>query len=386
VDGFGPEATLNLERGGRLTRERVAAADAGHAVRAVLERLTREGDSAGGVPLHDVQAVGHRVVHGGTRFRRPVRIDEQVLADLAPLSDLAPLHNAPALAEIRAVREVLGARVPAVAVFDTAFFRDLPERAWRYALPIDLAERHGIRRYGFHGVSHAYLAERYSRLAAGGRGSRRIVTLHLGSGSSAAAIRDGRPVDTSMGFSPLEGLVMATRSGDLDPAIVAFLVEREGLSPGDVEEWLNRRSGLLGLCGRSDMRDVLGAARAGDARAEVAADVFCYRARKYVGAYVAALGGLEAVVFSGGIGENLPEVRARICAGLEACGLRLDSERNARTVGIEAAIHAEGSAIAAWVLPTREELWIARETVRCLTGGREQASDDMLSGNSRTPT
>ncbi len=370
VRGFGDLAELTLEAAGRIAATHVSASGAGAAVRAALRRLAETEAEQGGTLLEQVQAAGHRVVHGGDRFTAPVVVDTRVVAGIASLEDLAPLHNAAALAGIRAAFELLGETVPTVAVFDTAFFHDLPERAATYAIPHELARRHGIRRFGFHGISHAYLAERYGRLAARDPGRSAIITLHLGSGCSAAAIRAGRPVDTSMGFTPLEGLVMGTRSGDVDPTLVAFLSRREGVPTEEVETWFNRRSGLLGVSGTSaDPRDLLAAAAGGDRRAKLALDLFCYRARKYVGAYLAALGGAEAVVFAGGVGENLPDVRARICEGLEWCGLRLDPARNAAAVGVEARIGADGSTFDAYVIPTREERWIARATARCLTAG-----------------
>ena len=348
--------------------EEVQARSIEEALDHLLPRLTAAQRRASGGRSERVEGIGHRVVHGGGRFPGPTPLSAAVLRAVAELEALAPLHNAPALAGIRAAAAAFPG-VPAVAVFDTSFFHDLPERAAAYAIPRALAERHGIRRFGFHGISHAYLAERYAEIAAAGgrQGLGRIVTLHLGGGCSAAAIRGGCPVDTSMGFTPLEGLVMATRSGDLDPALVGFLARRESAGVEEVEDWLNRRSGLRGLSGRTgDLRALLDAEREGDPAATLAVEVFCYRARKYVGAYLAALGGAEAVVFSGAIGERAPEIRARVCAGLEWAGVRLDPDRNAAAVGVEASVGADGSAVAVHVIPTREELAIARATARCL--------------------
>jgi acetate kinase len=338
-----------------------AVPDHGAAIRTVLEEV-----HAAHVR---VDAVGHRVVHGGERFTRATLIDDAVIAAIAELETLAPLHNAPSLAGIRGARAELGGAVPMVAVFDTAFHATLPAQAARYALPDALARRHGIRRYGFHGSSYRSVLARYAALAATTEDRATLVALHLGNGCSAAAIKDGRSVDTSMGFTPLEGLVMGTRSGDLDPAIVAHLARVESVPPQEVERWLNERSGLLGVSGQSrDMRELL-AREAEDPAARLAIELFCYRAKKYVGAYLAALGGADAVVFTGGIGEHAAVVRARICEGMSWCGIRLDPARNARAIGVEARISVDGTRPAVFVIPADEAGVIARETVRCLTGG-----------------
>jgi len=292
--------------------------------------------------------IAHRVVHGGGRLPEVVLIDPAVLQVLREVSPLAPLHNGPALEGIEAT---LAAGVPLVAALDSAFHAGLPPRAWRYAIP----EVAGVRRYGFHGWSHRYVTERYAVLA--GSPEPTIVTLHLGGGCSATAIRRGRSVDTSMGYSPLEGLVMGTRAGDLDPAILTHLVH-EGMSVPEVERMLNHEAGLLALAGTADVREIL---RRDDPAAELALDIFCYRIRKYLGAYLAALDGAEAVVFTGGIGENAAEVRRRVCEGFEWAGLTLDPQRNSRN---GPRISADGCRLAAYVIPTDEERLIARETVR----------------------
>ena len=314
-----------------------------------------------------LDAAGHRIVHGGTNFSEPVLIDAAVARDIEALEDLAPLHNGPALRAIRAAREALGPDVPMVATFDTAFHQTMPDRAAQYALPWDLAQRHGIRRFGFHGLAHRSLVERYAALTATPVERLRLITLQLGGGCSAAAIDGGRSIDTTMGFTPLEGLMMGTRSGDLDPALPAFIAEHEATDDKTVEGWLNSNSGLLGVSGRSaDIRDLRTAADAGDARAELAIDMFCYRVRKAIGAYLAVLGGADAIVFGGGIGEHDSAARARICAGMEWCGLTLDAERNRRATGAEARISADDASIACYVIPTDEESVIARDTARCL--------------------
>jgi acetate kinase len=324
------------------------------------------GDLRGGI-----EAVGHRVVHGGERYVESTVITEQVEAGIDALSELAPLHNPACLAGIRGAKAVMGSTVPMVAVFDTAFHRTMPEVARRYAIPFDVAERHHICRYGFHGIAHASLASGYAVCTGKSQQGTRLITLQLGNGCSVAAIADGKSVDTSMGFTPLEGLVMGTRSGDVDASIVTYLSEREKVEPAEVEGWLNERSGLLGLSGRSnDMRELLRAAeQEHDRHAEFAIDLFCYRARKYVGGYLAVLGGAEAIVFGGGIGENAPEIRRRICEGMEWCGISLQADRNRAAVGLNAGsaakISTEDSQLSVYVVAADEETWIAKETARC---------------------
>ncbi|HEX2205028.1 MAG TPA: acetate kinase [Longimicrobium sp.] len=331
-------------------------------------------DADSGVPISsigEIGAAGHRVVHGGERFVHSVRIDDGVLAGIEENIELAPLHNPANLKGIQAVRAVLGPGVPQAAVFDTAFHHTLPERAYLYAIPYSLYRRHRVRRYGFHGTSHRYVAYRYRQLTGRTREETRIVTLHLGNGASACAIRGGDSVDTSMGFTPLEGLVMGTRSGDVDPAILDFVAEKEGLTPQGVETLLNKQSGLLGISGlTNDMRELLAEAdEHDDRRAWLAIEIFCYRVRKYVGAYLAALGGADAICFAGGVGENAAAIRAQICDGLEFLGIRLDASDNHATVGgREGRISPEGATPEVWVIPTDEELLIARDTWRVVNG------------------
>jgi acetate kinase len=321
--------------------------------------------------VKDLHAAGHRVVHGGERFRSSTLLTEEVIRSIEDLIDLAPLHNAGNIAGIRAVQGLLGASLPQVAVFDTAFHQTLPEQAFLYAIPYQLYRRHRVRRYGFHGTSHRYIAHRYRQIRGLDRRQTSIITLHLGNGCSACAIQAGESVDTSMGLTPLEGLVMGTRSGDVDPAVLSFLAEKEGLDLHGTESLLNKQSGLLGVSGlTNDVRELLSEVRDhGDRRASLAIDIFCYRARKYIGAFLAAMGGADAVVFSGGIGENSAEVRARICQGLEWMGLQLDPDLNAQHIGgAEGMIHQSGSRLEAYVIPTDEELLIARDTFRCVRG------------------
>ena len=372
IDRIGGEAVIRVDAAGREpTRSAVQIHDYADAVEYIINWLT--GGKRADRPLRNlapIEAVGHRVVHGGGRFTEAARIDDAVWRELRELVELAPLHNANSLRGISAARAVLGADVPQVAVFDTAFHHTLPETAYVYAIPYEYFRRYGIRRYGFHGTSHRYLAYRYRQLTGVARESTRIITLHLGNGASACAIVDGKSVDTSMGFTPLEGLVMGTRSGDLDPAILDFVSAREGMTSGDVDTMLNEQSGLLGLSGlTSNMRELLEKeAECDDHRARLAIDVFCYRVKKYLGAYLAAINGADAIVFAGGIGENSPSIRERICTGLNWLGISIDAARNAALAGGEGRIDRDGSRVKIWVIPTDEELLIARDTVRVVTG------------------
>jgi acetate kinase len=366
VEEIGTRGSLSFTiEGGKSLRKTATIADHDQATRRVLEWL----ESRGLLKRDGSWVVGHRVVHGGNRFTEPTRINDQVLKAIEAVSELAPLHNDPALQAIHAASEELGPRVQMVAVFDTAFHSTLPKKASGYAIRQDLAERHGIRRYGFHGIAHRYMTERYCLITSRPVERTKLITLQLGNGCSAAAVDGGKSIDTSMGFTPLEGLMMGTRSGDLDPALPGFLARQEGVGIEEVEHWLNTGSGLLGVSGRSrDMRDLLKAAQQGDARADLAVEMFCYRIRKYIGAYLAVLGGADAIIFGGGIGENSAEVRAHICAGMDWCGLRLDEDRNTKAGGSEDRISAANSRLHAYVIPVDEALMIARETVRCLQG------------------
>jgi acetate kinase len=318
----------------------------------------------------DIHAVGHRVVHGGERFTESAIITDEVLHGIEDCIDLAPLHNPNNVKCIQVARHILGPKVPQVAVFDTAFHHSLSEQAYLYAIPYHLYRRHHIRRYGFHGTSHRYVAYRYRVIRNLTREQTHVITLHLGNGCSAAAIRGGYPVDTSMGMTPLEGLVMGTRSGDVDAAIVNLIATKEGLSPHEVEMLLNTQSGLLGISGlTNDMRVLQQELKEhDDRRVRLAIEVFCYRARKYIGAYLACMEGADAVVFTGGIGENSADIRGRICSGMEWAGLKVDKGRNEQAVGKEAQISTDDSKLKAYVIPTDEELLIARDTVRCIAG------------------
>jgi acetate kinase len=313
--------------------------------------------------LSDIEAVAHRVVHGGPRLAAPCRIDAAVEAEIRRLAPLAPLHNPAALKWIERCRLVLGAATPQVAVFDTGFYAGLPAVAATYALPQEIARRHDVRRYGFHGLAHEAMWRRWRSLRPR-PGAAAAISLQLGAGCSITAVRDGAAVDTSMGYSPLEGLVMATRAGDVDPGLLLYLQRAERLSPDEMERVLNERSGLLGLSGTTgDMRR-LGADPSRAAR--LAVDVYCYRARKYVGAYLAALGGADAILFGGGVGEHAPAVRRGILAGLQRLGIELDEEANRAAAGREGRISAPGSAIEAWVVPVDEAALLAEKAVMLL--------------------
>lgn len=318
----------------------------------------------------DIHAVGHRVVHGGERFSESAVITDDVLKGIEACIELAPLHNPNNIKCIQATRRIFGPKLPQVAVFDTAFHHSIPEQAYLYALPYHLYRRHHIRRYGFHGTSHRYVAYKYRVMANKTREDTHVITLHLGNGCSAAAIRKGHPVDTSMGMTPLEGLVMGTRSGDVDPAVVNLIATKEGLTASEVESLLNTQSGLLGISGlTNDMRELQRELKEhDDRRVRLAIEVFCYRAKKYIGAYLACMEGADAVVFTGGIGENAPDIRARICDGLEWLGLKLDKDKNDQAVGKAQRISAEDSRLQIYVIPTDEELLIARDTLRCIIG------------------
>ncbi len=371
LDRIGGEAIVTLEAtGGRRVKSTASIRDHAAAVDYIISWLVSDASGVAISKVSEIDAVGHRVVHGGERFTRSARIDDDVWQALEELIELAPLHNPNNLRGISAARTALGARIPQVAVFDTAFHHSLPETAFLYALPYQLYRRHGVRRYGFHGTSHRYVAYRYRQLTGTSKDDTKIVTVHMGNGASACAIVGGQSVDTSMGFTPLEGLVMGTRSGDLDPAILDFVAIKEGLSARDVETMLNKQSGLLGISGlTADMRELLAEEKEhGDRRARVAIDVFCYRVKKYLGAYLAAMNGADAIVFTGGIGENSPEVRARICRELEWLGIVVDDAKNTATVAVEGRIDGGESRVHLWVLPTDEELLIARDTWRVVTG------------------
>ena len=330
------------------------------ALEEVIKALT---DSEFGVisAMSEINAVGHRVVHGGENFTSSVIIDESVEAAIESCFDLAPLHNPPNLTGIKACAEIMP-DVPMVAVFDTAFHQTMPAYAYMYALPYECYEKYGVRKYGFHGTSHRYVAMRAAAMLGKPEEETKVITCHLGNGSSIAAINGGKSVETSMGFTPLEGLAMGTRCGSIDPAVVPFLMEKEGLTAREIDTLMNKKSGVLGLSGLSnDFRDLDEAASNGNERAELALQLFAYKVKKFIGEYSAVLNGVDAVVFTAGIGENSATIRQRILADLENVGIKIDGEKN-KIRGEEIDISVEDASVRVLVIPTNEELAIARET------------------------
>jgi acetate kinase len=361
---------VHAQRSGEGTlRESTTACelwDHGAALDRIADLLADSGAVGSGSELH---AIGHRVVHGGEAFREPCLIDDRVIAAIRELVSLAPLHNPANLMGI----EVAMARrpdLPQVAVFDTAFHQSIPPRAYRYAVPDDWYRSHGVRRYGFHGTSHAYVAKQMARELGRPLEELNLIVLHLGNGASATAIANGKSVDTSMGLTPLEGLVMGTRGGDIDPGVITHLMRHAGVDVAQIDASLNQECGLVGLCGVGDMRDVLRREAAGDASARLALDVYTYRLRKYIGAYMAALGHVDAIVFTAGVGENSPDIRERTCDGLKTLGVEIDETRNRAKATGARPIHRKGAPLAVWVVPTNEELEIADQTLRCITTTR----------------
>ncbi|MFD5908770.1 acetate kinase [Streptomyces massasporeus] len=345
------------ERGG-------AIADHDAALKAVAEELAKDGL---GLDSPELAAIGHRVVHGGKFFTEPTVIDDAVLAEIERLIPVAPLHNPANLTGIRTAR-VLRPDLPQVAVFDTAFHTTMPESAARYAIDVKTADEHRIRRYGFHGTSHAYVSRATAELLGKDPSETNVIVLHLGNGASASAVRGGRCVDTSMGLTPLEGLVMGTRSGDMDPAVIFHLMRVGGMSADEIDTLLNKKSGLIGLCGDNDMREIRRRVDEGDEQAELAFDIYIHRLKKYIGAYYAVLGRVDAVAFTAGVGENAAPVRAAALAGLEELGLAVDGERNAVRGDEARLISPEGARVAVAVVPTDEELEIATQTYALVIG------------------
>lgn len=329
-------------------------------IKMVLDALT---DATHGVisSMTEIAAVGHRVVHGGEKFADSVLITPEVMRALEECIEMAPLHNPPNILGINACAELMPG-VPQVGVFDTAFHQTMPKHAFLYGLPYAAYEKYGVRRYGFHGTSHKFVSQRVAELMGQQVTSLRIITCHLGNGASIAAVKYGKSIDTSMGFTPLEGLIMGTRSGEIDPAIIPFLMKKEGMSADQIDTYLNKKSGVLGISGiSSDFRDIEDAAAEGNERAQLSLDVFAYRVRKYIGSYVAAMGGVDAIVFTAGLGENAPDMRDKICNGLEFLGTRIDPVKN-NVRGKAREISVDGSKVKIFLIPTNEELVIARDT------------------------
>lgn len=370
------EASGSVERigesRGRLTHsvdgedhtEERHVADFEDALRSAMDAFDRHGPA---IDEDDLAAVGHRVVHGGDLFAEPVVVDDRLLETVEDLVPLAPLHNPANLEGLRVARRLFP-EVPQVAVFDTAFHQTMPEHAYTYAVPAGWREEHRIRRYGFHGTSYAFVSRRAAELLDRPLEDTNLVVLHLGNGASAAAVRGGRSVDTSMGLTPLEGLVMGTRSGDLDPAIHGHLHRELGWSLEEIDRVLYRESGLLGLAGDNDFREVTRRRAAGDPAAALAFDVYAYRVRKYVGAYYAALGELHAVVFTAGVGQHSPELRAAALSGLSRLGIDLDATRNAAQASDARVVSTDDSPVAVLVVPTDEEWEIARQALAVVRG------------------
>ncbi len=362
-------ARIESRTGGETRRRETPIPGHGRGLELIVESLL---DPEAGVlkDISEVSAVGHRVVHGGSYFNASAPLTPEVIDRIEESAHLAPLHNPPILVGIRESLRILP-DTPQVAVFDTAFHATMPEKAYTYALPYHFQTEHGVRRYGFHGISFASVAQKTDRFLGGRLPELKVVIAHLGNGASIAAVEYGRSVDTSMGLTPLEGLVMGSRPGDVDPGVVLFLLRDLGMSADQVDRVLNKESGLLGLSGVSnDIRDVETAAEHGDPRSRLALDVFAYRVKKYIGAYAAAMGGLDVLVFTAGIGENDPQMRAAVCDGLGFLGIELDPEVNAATRHIAKDISPPDAAVRVLVIPTDEEELIADQTVAVVEGLR----------------
>ena len=350
--------------GGDTVVKNIPLPDHGAAIQAVLSALT---DKAHGVisSLGEIGAVGHRLVHGGEKFAASVIINDEVIAEVEACNDLAPLHNPANLIGVRACRQIMP-DVPMVGVFDTAFHQTMPPKAYLYGIPHQYYQEHKVRRYGFHGTSHNYVAQRVHHLAELDPDNSRVIVCHLGNGASVTAVKNGKSADTSMGLTPLEGLIMGTRSGDLDPGVIEYIAKKEHLTLEEVLKVLNKESGVLGLSGvSSDFRDLAEAMEQGNEQAAVAVEAFCYRVAKHIGAYTAALNGVDAIVFTAGIGENAAHIRSMVCEYLGFLGITIDEEKNA-VRGKETEISTPDSKVSVFVIPTNEELAIARETAALL--------------------
>ena len=330
--------------------------------------LLSQGDKAVINSMDEIDAVGHRMVQGGEIYVESVQVDDKVLEVLEGLSDLAPLHNPPAIVAVRACQKVMS-NVPHVLVFDTSFHQTMPSKAYFYPIPYELAKKHSIRRYGFHGTSHRYVSDRLAQITGEDIKDLKIVTCHLGNGSSITAVDGGKSVDTSMGFTPLAGIEMGTRCGSIDPSIVTFLMEKENLSPSEMSNLMNKESGCLGVSGvTSDQRDLAKAASEGNERAQLSLDIQSYQIKKYIGAYAAAMGGLDYIIFTGGIGENDNLVRKTVCADMGFLGVEIDLEKNDANRSKEEAISTADSKVGVYVIPTNEEMVIARDTMEIVNG------------------
>ncbi|MFN0278502.1 MAG: acetate kinase [Pyrinomonadaceae bacterium] len=371
IERIGGAAIITLTAEGQIPQRSAAPVrDMRSAVETIVRWIVSDASAIANMNgIADIQAIGHRVVHGGEHFSESAIITDDVLRGIEDCIELAPLHNPANIIGILAAREIFGKGITQVAVFDTAFHQTLPEKSFLYALPYQLYRRHKIRRYGFHGTSNRYVSYRYRTLLEIPREQVNVITLHLGNGCSATAIKGGKSIDTSMGMTPLEGLVMGTRAGDFDPAIIDFIAAKEGLSALEIESLVNKQSGLLGVSGlTNDMRELLAESKEnGDRRSRLAIEIFCYRASKYIGSYLAAMNGTDAIIFTGGIGENSSEVRQLICENLSWFGIELDSQSNESIIGgLEGIISKDASRLQIFVIPTNEELLIARDTARLI--------------------
>ncbi len=356
-----PAGHAKVQAAGKIFEETLAIADHHQGLETLELMLKKSGTIS---DLQDLDAVGHRVVHGGEAFHEPTLIDDRVITAIEALNPLAPLHNPANLEGIQTMRQK-APDLKQVAVFDTAFHQTMPKSAYLYALPHELYEKHHIRRYGFHGTSHYFVAKKTASYLNQPLDQLNIITLHLGNGASASAIREGKSIDTSMGMTPLEGLVMGTRSGDIDPGILFFLARQNNLQIQDLDTLLNKKSGLKGLCGVNDMREIISLAEKGDTQAGLALDIFCYRIKKYIGAYTAVLGRLDALVFTGGIGEHNAKIRRMICEGLQILGLEIDQNGKSEDKGVRE-ISSQNSMVKTLVIATNEELEIASQTFELL--------------------
>mgnify|MGYP000807821353 FL=1 len=361
--GIDGSCITHQPKGGEKVKTEIAMPTHTQAVAAVIEKLTDE--KLGVVKsLAEIDAVGHRIVHGGEKFASSVVIDAEVMKAIEDCNDLAPLHNPANLIGINSCKEIMP-DVPMVAVFDTAFHQTMPKKAYLYGLPYEYYEKYKVRRYGFHGTSHDFVSNRVAEIMGRKREDLKIIVCHLGNGASVSAVKNGKCVDTSMGLTPLEGLIMGTRSGDIDPAIVSFLADKEGKTADEIINICNKKSGVLGLSGgvSSDFRDLTNAMNSGDKKAKIAMDVFSYNVAKYVGAYAAVMNGVDDIVFTAGIGENDDYVREQVCSYLGYLGVDFDKEANTGLRGKQAEITKAGSKVRVFVIPTNEELAIARETL-----------------------
>ena len=328
---------------------------------AVVDALTNgEGKVIDNVS--EISAVGHRTLHGSEKYKASILINDTVIDDVMEFRELGPLHNPPQAIAMRACQEVFGKDMPMVAVFDTAFHQTMPAKAYMFGIPYEYYEKYSIRRYGFHGTSHRYISYTYGQMKGSNEGTR-VITCHLGNGSSIAAIKDGKVVDTSMGLTPLDGFIMGTRSGGIDPSVVTYIMNKEGLTPDEMANMMNKKSGFLGLSGiSSDCRDIQKAAAEGNERAKLTLDILVYQIKKFIGGYAAAMGGVDAIIFTGGIGENDATIRRQICENMEYLGLKIDADLNDKASRHDAKFSTADSKVEAWVLPTNEELMIARDT------------------------